>query len=94
MIRSLSEKKGGTKTLGRDSIAFYNFLNKMRLVDMEIKNGTFTWNNKWGGTSQVASKLDIFIISKDLILIGLTLSALTLPIGGSNHFLSNLKLLS
>jgi len=35
----------------------------MRLVDTEASNGIFTWNNKRGGESQVASKLDRFIIS-------------------------------
>ena len=82
MIKSLSKTKGGTKTLGRDSIAFQNFLYDMRLVDTKTKNGTFTQNNKRGGTSQVASKLDMFIISEDLILTGLDLSALILPFGG------------
>jgi len=40
----------------------------MGLVDTETINGTFTWNNK---ASQVASKLDRFIISEDLLLIRL-----------------------
>lgn len=60
MIKSLTEKKGGTRTLGKDSIAFLNFINKMTLVDVEILNGTFTWNNKRGWASQVAFKLDRF----------------------------------
>lgn len=51
MIISMTEKKGGTRVLGRDSIAFQNFLNNMRLVDMDIINGIFTWNNKRGGTA-------------------------------------------
>lgn len=54
MIRSLTEKKGGTRKLGRDSIAFQKFMNNMGLGDTEIVNGTFTWNNKRGGASQVA----------------------------------------
>ena len=42
MIRSLSEKKGGTRTLGKDSIAFQNFINNMKLVDTDTSNGLFT----------------------------------------------------
>lgn len=57
----------------------------MRLVNTETNNGIFTWNNKRGGASQVASKLDRFIISKDLILTGIDLSAMILPFGGSDH---------
>jgi len=91
MIKSLTEKKGGTRTRGRDSIAFQNFINNMVLVDVEIINGTFTWNNKRGGTSQFASKLDRFIISEDLLLTGLDMSALILPFGGSDHWPTQLE---
>ncbi len=63
MIRSLLEKKGGTKILGRDSITVHNFINNMKLVDTNTNNGLFTWNNKRGGEPEVASKLYRFIIS-------------------------------
>jgi len=39
----------------------------MELVDIEMNNGIFKWNNK-RGESQVSSKLDIFIISEYLML--------------------------
>ena len=58
----------------------------MRLLDTKTRNGTFTLNNKRGGASQVASKLDRFIIFEDLILICLDLSALILPLGGSDQW--------
>jgi len=58
----------------------------MRLVDTKTSNGIFTWNNKRGGESQVASKLDRFILSEDLILTGLDMSAMILPFGGSDHW--------
>eukprot|EP00253_Pinus_taeda_P029208 PITA_29208 len=55
------------------------------LVDIETINGTFTWNNNRGGASQVASKLDRFIVSEDLLLIGLATTVSILPFGGSDH---------
>lgn len=55
-------------------------------MDIETKNGNFTWNNKQGGASQVASKLDRFIISEDLILIGLDMSVFILTFGGLDHW--------
>ena len=85
MIRSLTEKKGGIRQLGRDSIAFQNFIMNMGLVDTEALNGTFTWNNNMGGASQVASKLDRFLITEDLFLSGLAMSASILPFGGLDH---------
>jgi len=68
MIKSLSEKKGGTRILSRDSIGFHSFTKDMRMVDSEVHNGLFTWNNKRGGNAQVASKLDRFLISEKLML--------------------------
>jgi len=91
MIKSLLEKKGGTRLLGKDSISFQNFINTMRLVDIDTSNGIFTWNNKIGGESEVASKLDRFIILEDLILIGPDLSATILLFGGSDHWPVQLK---
>jgi len=87
MIRSLSEEKGGTRQLGRDFEAFQDFLMNMGLVDTESINGTFTWNNKRGGLSQVVSNLDRFIVSKDLILIGSVITTSIVPFGGSDHWL-------
>lgn len=63
----------------------------MRLVDVETINGSFTWNKKRGGDSQVASKQDRFIILEDLLLTGLDMSALILPFGGSDHCLVQLE---
>eukprot|EP00253_Pinus_taeda_P017284 PITA_17284 len=91
MIRSLTKKKGGTRKLGRDSISFQNFMDNMGLVDTETTNGTFTWNNKRGGASQAASKLDRFIISYDLFVKVLDMLASILPFGGSDHWYVQLE---
>jgi len=58
----------------------------MKLVDIDTSNGLFIWNNERGGESQVASKLDRFIISEDLMLIGLDMTVRILPFGGSDHW--------
>lgn len=58
----------------------------MKLVDVETNNGLFTWNNKRRGESQVASKLDRFIISKDIMLLYKEIIASVLPVGGSDHW--------
>lgn len=86
MIRSLSEKKGGTRALNKDSSAFQNFSESMKLVDIETKNGLCTWNNKRGGDSQVASKLDRFMISEDLINLDKEIIVGILPFVGSDHW--------
>jgi len=57
----------------------------MKLVDANTSNGLFTWNNKRGGESQVASKLDRFIISDDLMLTDKEMTVRILPFSGSDH---------
>jgi len=85
MIKSLSKKKGGTRVLGKDSLSFQIFTENMKLVDVETSNDLFTWNSKRGGESHVASKLDRFIISENLMLIVKEIIASILPFRGSNH---------
>ena len=58
----------------------------MKMVDSELSNNLFTWNNKRGGEAQVASKLDRFMISEGLMLIDKEISARVLPFGGSDHW--------
>eukprot|EP00253_Pinus_taeda_P022337 PITA_22337 len=86
MIRSLLEKKGGTRALIKDVAAFQIFSENMKLIDIETNNGLCTWNNKRGGNSQVASKLDRFMISEDLMLLDKEIMAEILPFSGSDHW--------
>eukprot|EP00253_Pinus_taeda_P036567 PITA_36567 len=48
MIKSLSEKKGGTRILSKESCAFQTFIDNMKLMHIVMNNDTFTWNNKRG----------------------------------------------
>lgn len=86
MIKSLSEKKGGTRVLNKDSLVFQSFMDDMKLVDSELSNGLFTWNNNRGGEAHGASKLDRFMISEELMLIDKEITAKFLPFGGSDHW--------
>ena len=56
------------------------------MADSEMHNGLFTWNKKRGGNSQVASKLDRFLIFEILMLTNSEISASVLPFGGSDHW--------
>eukprot|EP00253_Pinus_taeda_P007889 PITA_07889 len=51
----------------------------------ELNNDLFTWNNKRGGEAQVASKLDRFMISEELMLIDKEITTRVHPFGGSDH---------
>eukprot|EP00253_Pinus_taeda_P016966 PITA_16966 len=51
----------------------------------ELSNDLFTWNNKRGGEAHVASKLDRFMISEELMLIDKEITTRVHPFGGSDH---------
>eukprot|EP00253_Pinus_taeda_P032357 PITA_32357 len=85
MIKSLSEKIGGTRVLNKDSLGFQSFTENLKLVDSESDNFLFTWNNKRGGEAQVASKLDRFLILGELMLINNEITTKILPFGDSDH---------
>lgn len=86
MIKSLSEKKGGTRYLSKDSIAFQTFSDNINLVDTNWNTGLFTWNNRRGGEALVASKLDRFFIFENLMLNGKEVTVRVLPFGGLDHW--------
>jgi len=67
-------------------MSFQNYIINMRMVDTETINGAFTSNNKRGGAHQVTSKLDRFMISKDLFLSGPAMTTSILPFGGLDHW--------
>jgi len=58
----------------------------MKLVEIETNNGLCTWNNKRGGDSQVASKLERFMISEEILLLDKEIIAYILPFGGLDHW--------
>ena len=64
----------------------------MKLFDIETNDVLFTWKNKRGGDSQVASKLDRFMISEDFMLIDKEIITRVLPFGGSDHWLVQMEI--
>jgi len=61
-------------------------MDNMKLVDTVMNNGTYTWNNKRGGASQVASKLNRFVVLEELIIQNKDIVARIPPFGGSDHW--------
>jgi hypothetical protein len=59
--------------LDRDAEEFSKFIDIGEMVDLKTNNGQFTWNNKWMNQHQVATRLDIFLVSDSIIMQGITL---------------------
>ena len=52
---------------------------------MDTNNGIHNWNNRRGGTAQISTKLNHFLIMKHLILRNEELNASILLVMGSDH---------
>jgi hypothetical protein len=46
IILMLEEKTGGTKWLDQDSGKFKSLIDQLKLIDIETRNGIFTWSNR------------------------------------------------
>jgi exonuclease III len=86
IIISLEEKRGGIRRLDKDSETFQNLIEDLHLVDMEARNGIFTWTDKHSGTNQIACRLDHFLVSECFMLEGPLLEVNILPKAGSGHW--------
>ena len=86
LIANLGEKKGGRRALDKFQEAFSEFLARGSLVNMETGSGWFTWNNKRGGEYLVASRLDRFLVSENIMHSMGEILANVLPANGSDHW--------
>ena len=86
MIKALEEKKGGKSRPDQDMEAFSEMLTEQRLVDIPTINGVYTWNNQRGGKNQIASRLDRFLVSEQILKRDVFIEAKSLPALGSDHW--------
>jgi hypothetical protein len=81
IIKSLAEKRGGTRRFDRDVEELSTFIDTTEMVDIITNNKNFTWNNKRTNQHQVATRLDRFLVKKSIIVQGLTLDCNIPPWG-------------
>eukprot|EP00253_Pinus_taeda_P003053 PITA_03053 len=86
MITKLEEKIGGRNRLDPESSHFKEFIQNASLIDMPFSNGTFNWSNRRAGRHQIASKLDRFLLSDNVVHLGGYFSAAILPHTRSDHW--------
>ena len=86
MITSLQEKKGGISHLETNNLAFCQLIEDLKLVDLDTNNGIYTWNNKRGGKNQIASRLDRYLLSENLMQEKWNIENTILPVEGSDHW--------
>jgi len=65
---------------------FITLIVDLKLLDIPTINGISTWNNQRGRAHQIASRLDIFFFSEDLISKDIFFKASIMPCLGSYHW--------
>jgi exonuclease III len=75
IIRSLEEKKGGSRRLDQDSYDFNSLIDDIHLIDLEVNNDIHTWTNRRTGVHKIACKLDRFLLSEPLIMDDTTMES-------------------
>jgi len=65
---------------------FNELITEQRLVDIPTTNGVFTWNNRRGGRNQIASRLDSFLLSEQILNHDVFIETKILPGLGSDHW--------
>ena len=73
------------------STLFNNTIFDLDLIDVRTSNGLFTWNNKQSRDTGIACRLDIFLLSESVMMVGGTLRVVVLPAVGSDHWPISLK---
>eukprot|EP00253_Pinus_taeda_P003926 PITA_03926 len=86
MISYLGEKKGGIRRPDQSMEEFNEMITYQRLVDIPTTNGVYTWNNRRGGKTQIASRLDRFLLSEQILNRDVFIEAKILPGLGSDHW--------
>jgi len=86
LIKSLAEKRGGLRRMNIAMEQFGDMTREQGLIDIQTINGNHTWNNRRGGANQIASRLDRFLISEQIMMKDVFIEATILPVAGSDHW--------
>lgn len=86
LIRNLGEKKGGIRKEDQTMEEFNDMIKELKLVDIPTTNGIHTWNNRRGGKNQIASRLDRFLLSEQILNKDVFIESKILPSLGSDHW--------
>lgn len=91
MITRLEEKRGGRCRGSQEGSLLKDFIQTNWLIDLPFNTGVFTWSNRRAGNQQIASRLDRFLLSGNVIHLGGDFAASILPFSGSDHWPISLR---
>lgn len=82
----MSEKSGGVRKVSKSQKDFAKFVETSNLIDIITSNGFFTWNNRRLGFTNIAERLDRFLVLEDWLQVNAPSKAMVRSILISNHF--------
>jgi hypothetical protein len=85
IIIGLEEKNGCMRTLWKDSEHFNSFISLINLINVSTDNGLYTWTNRYSGDQQVSNRLDLFLLSKALMMDGIAWNDTIIKSSGLDH---------
>ena len=79
MITLLEENKEGKRILEGEHVLFEEAIEDIGLVDIVTREDIYTWSNRRGRETHIASILDRFLVSESFLDLGSELCSLVLP---------------
>ncbi|GLJ08364.1 hypothetical protein SUGI_0087290 [Cryptomeria japonica] len=86
VILDLIEKNGGVRKITKDMLDFRNFMQRIEFIECKLTKGWFTWMNRRKGFSNIAERLDIFLIDNYWMKEEIHISLKVLPSSISEHY--------
>jgi len=86
MTTTKYKKKGGLQREEPEMEKFRDLQVKLKMIDIPTINGKYTWNNRRGGSKQIASRLDRFLAAEHLLGKDIFYEATILSCLGSDHW--------
>lgn len=82
----LKEKLGGSRKITQVQKDFLNFIESNNQLDVKTSNGIYTWNNRRKGFTNIAERLDRYLVSEDWLQENLIAKSTIHPVAISDHF--------
>lgn len=90
MIIFLEEKKGGIPISDKALRNFQDFVQGNLIMDMQTRNGIFTWSNRHRDNFFLVERLDIFLLGDEWKNTNLSVKSKILPLIKLDHSLIQL----
>ncbi|GLJ31650.1 hypothetical protein SUGI_0635860 [Cryptomeria japonica] len=86
VIRAASEKRGGVQIESLAQREFNSWIFNCGLIEVNMKNGNYTWSNMRVGSNNIAKRLDRSLFKGDMASFNFTFNSTIIYAAGSDHY--------